>query len=1435
MRRFVSITCAALLAITALAPGGGVFAQSDWTSKVDPAVLDAASLGPTDFIVYMEAKADLSPAARLSTKAAKGFFVYDALTTTARTTQSGLVTDLGSLGASYRQFWIANAVLVRGDLTVLQVAASRPDVKAVYPLGKGRFDPPVVDEPGGTESADLVSAAEPSLVHVGADDAWALGYRGQGVVVAGADTGVRYTHSAIVRQYRGYDAATGTFSHDYNWHDAIPVPNTVCPGSSPEPCDDNQHGTHTIGTIVGDNGIGDQIGVAPEAEWIACRNMVEGFGVVPTYMDCMQWLIAPTDGNGENPDPSKAPDVVNNSWGCVEGCASPLLKDMIDASRAAGTFYAVSAGNDGRAGACATIAFPLAVYDASFTVGATMATDDRISSFSSRGPVMTNTIEGVALQKPDIVAPGVGIRSATNASDSSYAALSGTSMAGPHVAGVVALILSANPELRGHVDAIEDVIKASAVKLPAADLCGEVSPSDVPNYTFGWGRIDALAAVQLALETDPPGAPSTQETVGVPAQVIDVTKETLTQTHPTTDFGATDSTADDETGTTEWRVVKDTGNCCENHLGGSSDGRLFDIGGNFVNYTDDRGLTWKSVRPLEGAVNAEGSMAMAPNGDVIAMTWDAYSGDRFIAYKYNADTGEWRTLVNFVHQPFYDRPWLTVIPGPFTDATGKTVPYISIVQGGAGIKDPMWVSTDGLLYAEPSSLILDGVTDTPVSGYFPISADASFDWIQPIRRAPVTGLGGGYAIANGGWQMDPETRDWASWRLPDGSVPPTFIQVDSLGRIHNVRSIGADSLEYRISANGAQTWTSTVVPLRFGGLVDFKVNAAVGIGALALRIDHQDWVYKFDVAGDAARLARVYRLGLGDNPAGSSIGALTSPRMDFQTISILPDGRVAASFLDSTTFSHPPGTGMFGRITPALAIELASSFDATPTPTPSPTATPAPTPTPTGSPSPTPSPAPFCPTEDELYDFESGPAGWSKQTSANSLGNTLSPEWEIVTDLLAKSGDHSWMSDAKTLELKDDRLISPAADLGTTTAIAFWHRFGFEDGFDGGVLEVSTDAGATWTDVEAAGGVFLEGGYNGEISGAFDSPIAGRRAWTGGDGTEVTGTMTRVVVDVGALAPAQNALFRFRLTGDPIALGALPGSGWWIDDVAFTGLATDCNEPPVANDDAATTQQDTPVTVAVLANDTDPDGDTLMVGTVSDPANGSVIDNPDGTITYSPDDGFTGTDTFTYTATDGEFEDSATVTITVEARPNTDPVANDDSATTERNTAVTIAVLANDHDPDGDPLTLTGVTQPSSGAATANADGTVTYTPETNASGSFSFTYSISDGHGGSATGNVTVNVGDPGAPIACFGWKPRSPEAGDQVNFDARCSEDGQDSDDQLAFEWDFDSDGTVDATGIRARHTYGAAGTFTVSLRVTDSQGNSDVVRRDITVEPD
>jgi hypothetical protein len=282
--------------------------------------------------------------------------------------------------------------------------------------------------------------------------------------------------------------------------------------------------------VAGDDGGANEIGMAPKAKWMACRNMSNGVGVIPTYLECMEFFIAPTKVDGTLPDPDKAPHVINNSWGCLEGCPPDPnpLRDSLKASREAGIVYVASAGNDGSE--CNTIFHPLARYPEAFTVGSTTHTTDTASGFSSRGPAAIdpeNPDEPFYL-KPDISAPGSDIRSALRGSDTEYGTLSGTSMAGPHVAGVVALVISANPALAGNVDRIEEIIQKSAAKKTTTEACGGDTSAEVPNNTYGWGRIDALAAVNLAVADIPKP---------VPAQLLNISGRARVQTDDNVLFG----------------------------------------------------------------------------------------------------------------------------------------------------------------------------------------------------------------------------------------------------------------------------------------------------------------------------------------------------------------------------------------------------------------------------------------------------------------------------------------------------------------------------------------------------------------------------------------------------------------------------------------------------------------------------------------------------------------------------------------------------------------------------------------------------------------------------------------------------------------------------------------------------------------------------------
>jgi serine protease AprX len=484
MKIFVRRLLFVFVILSILLPGIAAPASAaDWQTKVDPWVLQTATEGETEFLVYLTAQADLSGAKALPTKLEKGTYVYESLTAIAGRTQNGLIAQLDQLGVEYRPYWITNMIWVRGGLNTVQQLAGRVDIAHVYANPHVALDAPIED----ISSVSLPEAIEWNIRKVNAPQVWALGYTGQGAVIGGQDTGYQWDHPALKNQYRGWNGAPA--DHNYNWHDAIhDSTGNPCGNDSPFPCDDYGHGTHTMGTMVGDDGGANQIGMAPRARWIGCRNMDQGVGTPATYAECYQWFIAPTDLNGENARPDLAPDVINNSWGCPpsEGCTNPnVLLTVVQNLVAAGIVSAHSAGNSGSV--CSSVSEPAAIYDESFTVGATSSTDS-IAGFSSRGPV---TIDGSNRPKPDISAPGVNIRSSVPGGGYE-GGWQGTSMAGPHVAGLVALLISAQPALRGQVSQIEYTIEQSALHIPWTGC----SSSGVPNNAYGWGRIDALAAVE---------------------------------------------------------------------------------------------------------------------------------------------------------------------------------------------------------------------------------------------------------------------------------------------------------------------------------------------------------------------------------------------------------------------------------------------------------------------------------------------------------------------------------------------------------------------------------------------------------------------------------------------------------------------------------------------------------------------------------------------------------------------------------------------------------------------------------------------------------------------------------------------------------------------------------------------------------------------------
>lgn len=464
------------------------------------APLAAAGLDPAlrDFAGRRAALVQLEPAPPLARRAGESPAERRARLVAhwqahAAASQAALRAQLLQADPDHRGYWLVNAVRVEAGAARLAELAALEGVRAVS-ADAPRALPLPLEDPLPRAPA----AVEWGVERIGAPQVWAQGVRGAGVTVGGQDTGVRWDHPALRASYRGWDGNAA--SHDHHWHDAIHA--IIGTGSNPcgldaqAPCDDHNHGTHTIGTITGDDGASNQIGVAPEARWIACRNMERGNGTPSSYLECFQWFVAPTDLAGLDPRPDLAPDVVNNSWGCPpsEGCTTPaILEQAVVNVRAAGIVVVVSAGNAGSS--CGTIVDPPATYDASFTVGSTTSAN-AMSGFSSRGPVAA----GIGTRpKPDVVAPGSGVRSALR--NGGYGNFSGTSMAGPHVAGAVALLISGDPRLRGRVARVEKLLRRSAVAVAHNQVCGGVPAAAVPNPVSGWGRIDVAAALALATDT----------------------------------------------------------------------------------------------------------------------------------------------------------------------------------------------------------------------------------------------------------------------------------------------------------------------------------------------------------------------------------------------------------------------------------------------------------------------------------------------------------------------------------------------------------------------------------------------------------------------------------------------------------------------------------------------------------------------------------------------------------------------------------------------------------------------------------------------------------------------------------------------------------------------------------------------------------------------
>ncbi|TDH66209.1 hypothetical protein CCR75_004789 [Bremia lactucae] len=389
--------------------------------------------------------------------------IVKALKKHARLTQGPVTQVLDAAGTPYKSNWISNTIEVLDcPPDLVQEVVDLTTVKEVIYDAILTLD--TIESTNASTKSNTPVGWGPTKIN--APEVWATNNIGQNVVVGNIDSGVRGSHEALVKNFVG----------PHGWYD--PRQKTA------KPFDDSGHGTHTMGSIAGGNGVG----VAPGAKWMACKGCGDKSCAMSLLIDCAQFMLCPTDTNGKNCDPTKAPHIVNNSWGASQG--STYFQASLDAWEAARIIPVFSAGNMGRQG-CSSIAYP-GESPKVFTIGATDSSD-ALAPFSSLGPAINGRV------KPDFSAPGNDILSAWKGSDADYNTISGTSMAAPHVVGTIALALSARPGLS--FQAMKTILEGSMIQnLPSAGLtCGGTPNTVFPNNQYGHGRIDAQKVVKAAL------------------------------------------------------------------------------------------------------------------------------------------------------------------------------------------------------------------------------------------------------------------------------------------------------------------------------------------------------------------------------------------------------------------------------------------------------------------------------------------------------------------------------------------------------------------------------------------------------------------------------------------------------------------------------------------------------------------------------------------------------------------------------------------------------------------------------------------------------------------------------------------------------------------------------------------------------------------------
>ncbi|MBN2547927.1 MAG: S8 family serine peptidase [Anaerolineales bacterium] len=479
-------------------------AQGELSIEIEPQLqAQLASDESTGYLIYLREQPDLTPALSMDWLL-RGRWVVQQLQETAQRSQARLRRYLDSQQVDYRAYWVDNLILVNtANQAVFNGLKAFPEIAALRARRHPTFFEP---QPGSLLDLAVPLTVQSNLTHLGADQVWAQGITGQGIVVANIDTGVNYTHEALVQSYRG-SLGGGNFNHNHNWYDPSGGTQLLIPA------DWHNHGSHTMGAMVGSTNPADPasasqtIGMAPGARWIACRafESSDPESSDQELLDCAQFLAAPTELDGfTDPDPDLRPQIINNSWGDCTTSYDPWYDGAISSWHALGIYPVFANGN---ASNCYypnppglnTVGSPARAGNVT-GVGATGRNNGQYATFSTWGPTdqmdLLNPL-GYPRLKPQVVAPGTN--TSAGKTGNIYLDMSGTSMATPHVSGLIALMWSAAPCLIGNYVDTETLLQQTATPIPyATGGSPPPGPGNLPNYATGWGEINALAAVQAA-------------------------------------------------------------------------------------------------------------------------------------------------------------------------------------------------------------------------------------------------------------------------------------------------------------------------------------------------------------------------------------------------------------------------------------------------------------------------------------------------------------------------------------------------------------------------------------------------------------------------------------------------------------------------------------------------------------------------------------------------------------------------------------------------------------------------------------------------------------------------------------------------------------------------------------------------------------------------